>query len=55
LYGCRVSPETWGESYVRVTIAANGDFGRELRMTYRKVVFSATADVQMKPLARPIP
>jgi hypothetical protein len=24
---------------------ANRDFGRELRVTYRKVVFSATADV----------
>jgi hypothetical protein len=33
---------------------ANGDFGRELRVTREKVIFSATADVQKSPLARAI-
>ena len=33
---------------------ANGDFGRELRVAHRKAGFSATADVQMSPLARAI-
>jgi len=30
------------------------DFGRELRVTRGKVIFSATADVQKSPLARAI-
>lgn len=33
---------------------ANGDFGRELRVTLGKVILSATADVQKSPLARGI-
>jgi hypothetical protein len=33
---------------------ANGDFGREFAFTYRQVLFSATANMQKKPLARAI-
>jgi hypothetical protein len=35
--------------------SANGDFGRELRVTCGKVIFSATAKMQKNPLALPIP
>jgi hypothetical protein len=33
---------------------ANGDFGRELSLTYRKVIFSAATYVQKNALARAI-
>jgi hypothetical protein len=33
---------------------ANGDFGRKLRVTCAKVIFSATAKMQKNPLARAI-
>src|SRR5271167_2667694 len=33
---------------------ANRDFGRELPITFRKVVFSATTHLQMRPLVRAI-